>query len=283
MIRKQSRHQQCSYFLFITIILVSIFKLVYIQREFHGTDYSVYVISAIPFLLYFSLQTISDISSLISINWICTIPMCIYLYQSIYLTPKQWDLLIVYSIMGIVVNLLALKKLHIKDLFLSIFGFIMLLTITVVGIIFQFVTGIKGTYYELYCTICVLKYSKMFSTSNTSSQYLEKLFIFPDNGKKQYFIAEKICQYGMAYVVIIFVLILCVLAVLLINNYKKNKTLAFIANLILILQSVCYFLSNIGLFKGSVFELPFTNNIVYSLYQLVLLFFSLGFSRKKIM
>ena len=89
---------------------------------------------------------------------------------------------------------------------------------------------------------------------------------------RQYFIAEKITQYGLLNVLFVFILIVGVLALLLYKNFKRNNEVSLIATAIMIIQSVCFLLVNLGILRGSVYEIPFfKENTVYSVCQLLML------------
>ena len=265
--------------LFIMIFTLSIFKLIYIKKEYLylSTDYSVYVLIFMPFVIFYALKDVCDISSAVSLNWICTIPMSMYLYQSTHFYFKQYDILIVYSVMGIFVNLIVFKKAGIKEFILAVSGYIMLNILTVAGVVKEFVFGINGNNYEQYCVINILKNSDWFTASDNSGQYLDMLFSFSAQDRKKYFIAEKAAQYGIANVVIVFLLIVCAFILLLIKNYRKNNEAALIATGIMLMQSICFFLVNMGIVRGTVYEIPLLKkNIVYSICQLSLSAVALG-------
>ena len=78
----------------------------------------------------------------------------------------------------------------------------------------------------------------------------------PDKSSKQYFIAEKIAQYGIMNIIIVFVLIVGILAILFYINYKMDNEAALIATAIIIMQSVCFLLVNLGILRCSVYEVP---------------------------
>ena len=97
---------------FAMIVVLLVFKIIYIRREYIylNTDYSVYVVMFMPFAIYYALKYVDNITSATALNWLCTVPMSMYLYQSVYLRFKQFDMLIVYSLMGIFINLIVFKK-----------------------------------------------------------------------------------------------------------------------------------------------------------------------------
>ena len=97
---------------FAMIVVLLVFKIIYIRREYIylNTDYSVYVVMFMPFAIYYALKYVDNITSATALNWLCTVPMSMYLYQSVYFRFKQFDMLIVYSLMGIFINLIVFKK-----------------------------------------------------------------------------------------------------------------------------------------------------------------------------
>lgn len=106
--------------LFAMIIVLSVFKIIYIRREYLylATDYSVYILIFMPFVISYALKHTGNISGAISLNWLCTIPMSMYLYQSMYLRFKQFDILLVYSLMGIMMNIMIFKNPGLRILYL---------------------------------------------------------------------------------------------------------------------------------------------------------------------
>ena len=91
---------------FAMIVVLLVFKIIYIRREYIylNTDYSVYVVMFMPFAIYYALKYVDNITSATALNWLCTVPMSMYLYQSMYLRFKQFDMLIVYSLMRIYIG-----------------------------------------------------------------------------------------------------------------------------------------------------------------------------------
>ena len=169
--------------LFAMIIVLSVFKIIYIRREYLylATDYRVYILIFMPFVIFYALKHTGNISGAISLNWLCTIPMSMYLYQSMYLRFKQFDILLVYSLMGIMMN-----------------------------------------------------------------------------------------------IIIVFVLIVGILAILFYINYKRDNEAALIATAIIIMQSICFLLVNLGILRCSVYEVPLLKeNTIYSICQLLLLVIAL--------
>ena len=77
--------------LFAMIVMLLVFKIIYIRREYIdlNTDYSVYVVMFMPFAIFYALKYMDNITSVPALNWICTVPMSMYLYQSRYLRFKQ--------------------------------------------------------------------------------------------------------------------------------------------------------------------------------------------------
>ena len=136
--------------LFAMIIVMSAFKIIYIRREYLylATDYSVYIFIFMPFVIFYALKHTGNISGAISLNWLCTIPMSMYLYQSMYLRFKQFDILLVYSLMGIMMNIMIFKKSRIKDIILAISGYIILNVFTLAGAVKELVLAVKWDNYE---------------------------------------------------------------------------------------------------------------------------------------
>lgn len=264
--------------LFAMIIVLSVFKIIYIRREYlyRATDYSVYILIFMPFVISYALKHTGNISGAISLNWLCTIPMSMYLYQSMYLRFKQFDILIVYSLMGIMMNIMIFKKSRIKDIILAISGYIILNVFTLAGAVKELVLAVKGDNYEQYCVLNVIKNAEYFKASDSSRQFVDYLYSMPDKSSKQYFIAEKIAQYGIMNIIIVFVLIVGILAILFYINYKMDNEAALIATAIIIMQSVCFLLVNLGILRCSVYEVPLLKeNTIYSICQLLLLVIAL--------
>ena len=260
--------------LFTMIVMLLVFKIIYIRREYVdlNTDYSVYVVMFMPFVILYALKYMDNITSAAALNWLCTVPMSIYLYQSMYLRFKQFDMLIVYSLMGIFINLIVFKKAKMKEFILSISGYIMLNILTLAGVVKELVNAVTGRNYEQCLVINIIKNAKCFKASADSQQYLDALFYLPGKSLRQYFVAEKITQYGLLNVIFVFILIVGVMAILLYKNYKRNKEVSLIATAIMIVQSVCFLLVNLGILRGSVYEIPLLKeNIVYSVCLLLLL------------
>lgn len=260
--------------LFTMIVMLLLFKIIYIRREYVdlNTDYSVYVVMFMPFVIFYALKYMDNITSAAALNWLCTVPMSIYLYQSMYLRFKQFDMLIVYSLMGIFINLIVFKKAKMKEFILSVSGYIMLNILTLAGVVKELVNAVTGRNYEQCLVINIIKNAKCFKASADSQQYLDALFYLPGKSLRQYFVAEKITQYGLLNVIFVFILIVGVMAILLYKNYKRNKEVSLIATAIMIVQSVCFLLVNLGILRGSVYEIPLLKeNIVYSVCLLLLL------------
>ena len=273
---KINNHNKKMYMLllFTMIVMLLVFKIIYIRREYVdlNTDYSVYVVMFMPFAIFYALKYMDNITSAAALNWLCTVPMSIYLYQSMYLRFKQFDMLIVYSLMGIFINLIVFKKVKLKDFILAVSGYIMLNILTLAGAVRELVNAVNGRNYEQCLVMNIIKNVKGFKASAASQQYLDALLYLPGKNLRQYFIAEKITQYGLLSVIFVFILIVGVLAVLLYKNYKRNNVAALIATAIMIIQSVCFLFVNLGILRGSVYEIPFfKENIVYSVCQLLLL------------
>ena len=259
--------------LFIMIFVLSVFKIIYIRREYLylSTDYSIYILIFMPFIIFYALKQVDDMSSAVSLNWICTVPMSLYLYQSEYLYFKQYDMLLVYSVLGIFLNLIVFKKTPVRKIMPAVSGYITLNVLTLVGMIKELIVGLNGNNYEQYCVLNILKNSNLFSASENSKQYLDSLFFLPGKGSKLYFIAEKTAQYGIVNVIIVFILLIGFFVLLFIENYKRNNEISLIATAIMIMQSMAFLLVNLGILRGSVYELPLLKeNIVYSLCQLLL-------------
>ena len=260
--------------LFTMIVMLLVFKIIYIRREYVdlNTDYSVYVVMFMPFVIFYALKYMDNITSAAALNWLCTVPMSIYLYQSMYLRFKQFDMLIVYSLMGIFINLIVFKKAKMKEFILSISGYIMLNILTIAGAVRELVNAVTGRNYEQCLVMNIIKNAKCFKASAASQQYLDALFYLPGKSLRQYFVAEKITQYGLLSVIFVFILIVGVMAVLLYKNYKRNNEVSLIATAIMIIQSVCFLFVNLGILRGSVYEIPLLKeNIVYSVCLLLLL------------
>ncbi len=260
--------------LFAMIVMLLVFKIIYIRREYVdlNTDYSVYVVMFMPFVIFYALKYMDNITSAAALNWLCTVPMSIYLYQSMYLRFKQFDMLIVYSLMGIFINLIVFKKAELKEFILAVSGYIMLNILTIAGAVRELVNAVTGRNYEQCLVMNIIKNAKCFKASADSQQYLDALFYLPGKSLRQYFVAEKITQYGLLNVIFVFILIVGVMAVLLYKNYKRNKEVSLIATAIMIIQSVCFLLVNLGILRGSVYEIPLLKeNIVYSVCLLLLL------------
>ena len=273
---KINNHNKKMYMLllFTMIVMLLVFKIIYIRREYVdlNTDYSVYVVMFMPFAIFYALKYMDNITSAAALNWLCTVPMSIYLYQSMYLRFKQFDMLIVYSLMGIFINLIVFKKVKLKDFILAVSGYIMLNILTLAGAVRELVNAVNGRNYEQCLVMNIIKNVKGFKASAASQQYLDALLYLPGKNLRQYFIAEKITQYGLFSVIFVFILIVGVMAVLLYKNYKRNNVAALIATAIMIIQSVCFLFVNLGILRGSVYEIPFfKENIVYSVCQLLLL------------
>ena len=117
------------------IVVLLVFKIIYIRREYIylNTDYGVYVVMFMPFAIYYALKYVDNITSATALNWLCTVPMSMYLYQSVYLRFKQFDMLTVYSLMGIFINLIVFKKTEMKEFILAVSGYIMLSILTLAG------------------------------------------------------------------------------------------------------------------------------------------------------
>lgn len=260
--------------IFAMIVMLFVFKIIYIRREYIylSTDYSVYVVMFMPFAIFYALKYVDNITSATALNWLCTVPMSMYLYQSMYLRFKQFDMLIVYSLMGIFINLIVFKKAEMKKFILAVSGYIMLSILTLVGAVKELVNAVNGRNYEQCLVINIIKNAKCFKASADSQQYLDALLYLPDKNLRQYFIAEKITQYELLNVLFVFILIVGVLALLLYKNFKRNNEVSLIATAIMIIQSVCFLLVNLGILRGSVYEIPFfKENTVYSVCQLLLL------------
>ena len=260
--------------LFAMIVMLLVFKIIYIRREYVdlNTDYSVYVVMFMPFVIFYALKYMDNITSAAALNWLCTVPMSIYLYQSMYLRFKQFDMLIAYSLMGIFINLIVFKKAELKEFILAVSGYIMLNILTLAGAVRELVNAVTGKNYEQCLVMNIIKNAKCFKASADSQQYLDALFYLPGKSSRQYFIAEKITQYGLLNVIFVFILIVGVMAILLYKNYKRNKEVSLIATAIMIIQSVCFLFVNLGILRGSVYEIPFfKENTVYSVCQLLLL------------
>ena len=260
--------------LFVMIVVLIVFKIIYIRREYVdlNTDYSVYVVMFMPFVIFYALKYMDNITSAAALNWLCTVPMSIYLYQSMYLRFKQFDMLIVYSLMGIFINLIVFKKAKMKEFILSISGYIMLNILTIAGAVRELVNAVTGRNYEQCLVMSIIKNAKCFKASADSQQYLDALFYLPGKSLRQYFVAEKITQYGLLNVLFVFILIVGVMAILLYKNYKRNKEVSLIATAIMIIQSMCFLFVNLGILRGSVYEIPLLKeNIVYSVCLLLLL------------
>ena len=260
--------------LFAMIVMLLVFKIIYIRREYVdlNTDYSVYVVMFMPFVIFYALKYMDNITSGAALNWLCTVPMSIYLYQSMYLRFKQFDMLIVYSLMGIFINLIVFKKAELKEFILAVSGYIMLNILTLAGAVRELVNAVTGKNYEQCLVMNIIKNAKCFKASADSQQYLDALFYLPGKSLRQYFVAEKITQYGLLNVIFVFILIVGVMAILLYKNYKRNKEVSLIATAIMIIQSVCFLLVNLGILRGSVYEIPLLKeNIVYSVCLLLLL------------
>ena len=260
--------------LFTMIVMLLVFKIIYIRREYVdlNTDYSVYVVMFMPFVIFYALKYMDNITSAAALNWLCTVPMSIYLYQSMYLRFKQFDMLIVYSLMGIFINLIVFKNAELKEFILAVSGYIMLNILTIAGAVRELFNAVTGRNYEQCLVMNIIKNAKCFKASADSQQYLDALFYLPGKSLRQYFVAEKITQYGLLSVIFVFILIVGVMAVLLYKNYKRNNEVSLIATAIMIVQSVCFLLVNLGILRGSVYEIPLLKeNIVYSVCQLLLL------------
>lgn len=225
------------------IVVLLVFKIIYIRREYIylNTDYSVYVVMFMPFAIYYALKYVDNITSATALNWLCTVPMSMYLYQSMYLRFKQFDMLIVYSLMGIFINLIVFKKVKLKEFILAVSGYIMLSILTLAGAVRELVNAVNGRNYEQCLVMNIIKNAKGFKASAESQQYLDALLYLPGKNLRQYFIAEKITQYGLLNVLFVFILIVGVLAVLLYKNYKRNNEVSLIATAIMIIQSVCFY------------------------------------------
>ena len=260
--------------LFAMIVMLLVFKIIYIRREYIylNTDYSVYVVMFMPFVIFYALKYMDNITSAAALNWLCTVPMSMYLYQSIYLRFKQFDMLIVYSLMGIFINLIVFKKAEFKEFILAVSGYIMLNILTIAGAVREMVNAVTGRNYEQCLVMNIIKNAKCFKASADSQQYLDALFYLPGKSLRQYFVAEKITQYGLLNVIFVFILIVGVMAILLYKNYKRNNEVSLIATAIMIIQSVCFLFVNLGILRGSVYEIPLLKeNIVYSVCLLLLL------------
>ena len=259
---------------FVMIVMLFVFKIIYIRREYIdlNTDYSVYVVMFMPFAIFYALKYMNNITSAAGLNWLCTVPMSMYLYQSIYLRFKQFDMLIVYSLMGIFINLIVFKKAKMKQFILAVSGYVMLNILTLAGVVKELVNAVNGRNYEQCLVINIIKNAKCFKASADSQQYLDALSYLPGKSMRQYFVAEKITQYGLLNVLFVFILIVGALAILLYKNYKRNNEVSLIATAIMIIQSVCFLFVNLGILRGSVYEIPFfKENILYSVCQLLLL------------
>ena len=262
------------FLLFVMIVVLIVFKIIYIRREYVdlNTDYSVYVVMFMPFVIFYALKYMDNITSAAALNWLCTVPMSIYLYQSMYLRFKQFDMLIVYSLMGIFINLIVFKKAELKEFILAVSGYIMLNILTIAGAVRELFNAVTGRNYEQCLVMNIIKNAKCFKASADSQQYLDALFYLPGKSLRQYFVAEKITQYGLLNVIFVFILIVGVMAILLYKNYKRNKEVSLIATAIMIIQSVCFLFVNLGILRGSVYEIPLLKeNIVYSVCLLLLL------------
>ena len=260
--------------LFTMIVMLLVFKIIYIRREYIylNTDYSVYVVMFMPFVIFYALKYMDNITSAAALNWLCTVPMSIYLYQSMYLRFKQFDMLIAYSLMGIFINLIVFKKAEFKEFILAVSGYIMLNILTLAGAVRELVNAVTGKNYEQCLVMNIIRNAKCFKASADSQQYLDALFYLPGKSLRQYFVAEKITQYGLLNVIFVFILIVGVMAVLLYKNYKRNNEVSLIATAIMIIQSVCFLFVNLGILRGSVYEIPLLKeNIVYSVCLLLLL------------
>ena len=269
--------------LFAMIVMLLVFKIIYIRREYVdlNTDYSVYVVMFMPFVIFYALKYMDNITSAAALNWLCTVPMSIYLYQSMYLRFKQFDMLIAYSLMGIFINLIVFKKAELKEFILAVSGYIMLNILTLAGAVRELVNAVTGKNYEQCLVMNIIKNAKCFKASADSQQYLDALFYLPGKSSRQYFVAEKITQYGLLNVIFVFILIVGVMAILLYKNYKRNKEVSLIATAIMIIQSVCFLLVNLGILRGSVYEIPLLKeNIVYSVCLLLLLGAALDIKRR---
>lgn len=250
----------------ILLVIISVFKLSYVNREFFVTDYSVYVFLFMPFLLYKALADMKDDMTRMSFNWICVIPMSMYLYR------KQFDVLITYSIMGMLSTFLAMNRKQLSiSRFLSVSsGFVMLNLVSIYGVGRRLVYNSINEGYIYYCVHNIIKNAKMFGFSEASEGYYNMLEIMPMRVMNRYFIAKNIVQYGIIPVLAIMFTIVAALSAIAYTGYKKGRYFSMMAAVTINIQIICYFLSNIGILENSVYEIIFHGNPTYSVCVLAL-------------
>lgn len=253
----------------ILLVIISVFKLTYINREYFGADYSVYALLFMPFLYNKVLDNTDDASMKMCFNWICVVPMSMYLYR------RQLDVLFTYSIMGLLITFLAgnRRKGRIAETLGVGSGFIFLNIVSLYFTLSQ--PLLDGADYKRYCAYNILKNAKMFGFSRNAEEYLNMLGNMPLKLNNKYFIAQNIVSHGIVPVLLIVLLIIAALSAAICVSYRKRRYFPMMAAATITIQIICYFLANIGGFENCVYEIIFQGNIMYTLCVLALIFIML--------
>ncbi len=253
-------------------VIISVFKLTYINREYFGADYSVYALLFMPFLYYKVLDCMDDNAMRMSFNWICVVPMSMYLYR------RQLDVLFTYSIMGMLATFLAVnkRKIRVGETLSAGSGFIFLNIMSIYFTLSQ--PLLDGANYKRYCAYNILKNAKMFGFSQNANEYLNMLGNMPLKLSNKYFIAQNIVSHGIVPVFLVVLIIVAALSAVIFVSYRRKRYFSVMAAAAINIQIICYFLSNVGVFENCVYEIIFNGNTVYTLCVLVLIFIMLDIS-----
>lgn len=214
-----------------------------------------------------------DASMRMCFNWICVVPMSMYLYR------RQFDVLFTYSIMGMFITFLAgnRRKGRIAQTLGVGSGFIFLNIVSVYFTLRQ--PLFDGADYKRYCTYNILKNAKMFGFSQGAEEYLNMLGNMPIKLFNKYFIAQNIVSHGIVPVFLAVLIIVAALSAAICVNYRKRRYFPMMAAATITIQITCYFLANIGALENCVYEIIFHGNIMYTLCVLALIFIMLDVPR----
>ena len=253
---------------FALLCFISIFKLSYINREYFGADYSVFVLLFVPFFIYMAFENMNSISTKISFAWICVVPMSVWLYR------KQFDVLITYSLAGMLAGFLSIRRERRSFVrVMSVDSAFMLLNLVAIGGIFgRFFDGAAERELAPELVREIIARAKMFGFSEASKEAFDVLNNFTARTEGKYFWAVNVMCHGIAAAVAVTALTFVLLIGVMLVAHKKEKYLTMLAALIFISQLFCHILSNTGILGYTVYEMIFCDgNRIYTLSELLLL------------
>ena len=279
-IRRQNYMKSEKVYMAVVFVLLSavlVFKLSYINREYFGADYSVFALLFLPLFIYKVLDCMSSLSAKAAFTWICAVPMSIFLYR------KQYDVVMTYSVVGMLTVFFTRKKdrNNILKFICGASAYLMLIIALLCGVLGRYVTGRINDEYMSVLARNIIKNASLFGASESLRDNYDMLNSGVIRMDAKYFMAANIVKHGSVPVLGIALLIIAALCAAVFILHKKGRDISAAAACTLAVQVLCYVLLNMGILGSSVYEMVFYHgNRIYSACEVILLCIALwGFRR----